>query len=83
MYSYFLGSHRSNNLTLSTTAMTDDDNNKSKYSSARLRTKSVGRIRNHDDDGDDQIVLTTRLNVKKNQPKTRAKSMMVTRNRRK
>jgi len=78
-------SHRLNNLTLSTTAMIDDDNknNKSKYSSTRLRTKSMGRIRNHDDDGADQIVLKTSSNVKKNQSKQRAKSMMVTRNRRK
>ena len=63
--------------------MVDDDNNKLKKSSTRLRTKSMGRIRNHDGDGDDQTILKTRSNVKKNQPKTRAKSMMVTRNRRK
>ena len=63
--------------------MFDDDNNKSKKSSTRLRTKSMGRIRNQDNDGDDQIILKARSNVKKNQPKTRGKSMMVTRNRRK
>ncbi|CAF3473467.1 unnamed protein product [Rotaria sp. Silwood1] len=77
-------SHRLNNITLSTTTINvDDDNNKSKHSSARLRTKSMGRTRNHDDDRDDQPIVKKRLTVNKNQTKQRAKSMMVTRNRRK
>ncbi len=83
-----LGSHRFNNLTLSTTAMTDDDednnnDNKSKYSSTRLPTKSVGRTRNHENGGDDEILSTTRSKRNKNQSKQGAKSMMATKNRRK
>ncbi|CAF3772410.1 unnamed protein product [Rotaria sordida] len=81
-------SHRLNNITLSTTRITDDDdnnnnNNKSKYSSTRLRTKSMIRTRSHDNDRDDQTNLKKRSNLNKNQTKKRAKSMMNTRNRRK
>jgi hypothetical protein len=61
----------------------DDNNNKSKHSSIGLRTKSMGRIRNHDNDGDDKIFFKTRSKQNKNQSKPRAKSMVVTRNRRK
>ena len=43
----------------------------------------MGRIRNQADDGDEQPILKTRSTLKKTQPKTRAKSMMVTKNRRK
>jgi hypothetical protein len=66
--------------------MTDDDdhnNNKSKHSSSRLRTKSTGRTRNHEDDGNGQMLLKNRSKQTKIQPVQRAKSMRVTRNRRK
>jgi hypothetical protein len=65
--------------------MIDDDNqsNKSKHSSTRLRTKSTGRTRNHEDDGNDQILSKTRSKRTKTEPKQPTKSMMVTRNRRK
>ncbi len=54
----------------------DNDNNKSKNASIRLRTKSVGRPRKVKEDGNNQT-------LDKNQSKQRTKSMMVTRNRRK
>ncbi|CAF1437641.1 unnamed protein product, partial [Adineta steineri] len=67
-------SHRINNGTLSSTMMTDDDNNNK---STRVRTKSVGRPRN------DQTVATNRSHANKNQSKSRAKSMVATRGRKK
>jgi hypothetical protein len=66
--------------------MIDDDdhnNNKSKHSSTRLRNKSTGRTRDHEDDGNDQMLLKTRSKQTKIQPVQRSKSMRVTRNRRK
>jgi hypothetical protein len=66
--------------------MIDDDdhnNNKSKHSSSRLRTKSTGRTRDHEDDGNDQMLLKTRSKQTKTQLVQQAKSMRVTRNRRK
>ncbi|CAF3614172.1 unnamed protein product [Rotaria socialis] len=72
-------SHRFNNVTLSTTQIVADEKKKS----TRLRTKSMVRSRNRDVDGDDRTILSTGTNKSKTQPKTRAKSMMVTRNRRK
>ncbi|CAF1569453.1 unnamed protein product [Rotaria magnacalcarata] len=72
-------SHRLNNVTLPTTQIVADEKKKS----TRLRTKSMVRSRTHDVDGDDRTILSTGTNKSKTQPKTRAKSVMVTRNRRK
>lgn len=62
----------------------DENNNKSKHLSTRLRTKSVGRPRKHaDDEGDNEILSTTRSKRTKNESQQRAKSMRATRSRKK
>ncbi|UJR23177.1 hypothetical protein I4U23_026196 [Adineta vaga] len=77
-------SHRLNNHTLSTTTMLSEDdtnNNKSKQTAKRTRVKSTKQVRQHNDDN--PIVKTARTKKVKDQTKTRAKSMIGTRSRKK